>query len=102
MCSSLHSANGGQTVQRRVKTGDGQWTTMTIPIPTVVSDYNKSMGGVDTSDALIGLYSAARKTRKWYSTIFFHFVDIAVVNAYIIHQQLAATQNKRAKNSGKL
>ncbi|KAI2645260.1 PiggyBac transposable element-derived protein 4 [Labeo rohita] len=64
MCSSLHSANGGQTVQRRVKTGDGQWTTMTIPIPTVVSDYNKSMGGVDTSDALIELYSAARKTRK--------------------------------------
>lgn len=127
MCSTFHSAKGGQTVQRRVKTGDGQWTTMTVPIPTVLSNYNKwvnfffsgssqkncavviifyiltvfflenSMGGVDTSDALIGLYSVVKKIRKWYRTIFFHFVDIAVVNTYIIHQQLAAMQNKRAK-----
>lgn len=41
MCSSFHSANEGQTVQRRVKMGGGEWTMMTIPIPSVVLDYNK-------------------------------------------------------------
>jgi len=29
MCSSFHSANGDQTVQRRVKTPDGKWTEKT-------------------------------------------------------------------------
>ncbi|CAM4731032.1 unnamed protein product [Leuciscus chuanchicus] len=39
-----------------------------------------------------------RKNRKGYHSFFFDFVDIAVVNAFIIQQQLAAMQSKRAKN----
>ncbi len=41
MCYSFHSANGDQTVQRRVKTPDGKWTEKTVPIPAAVLDYNK-------------------------------------------------------------
>lgn len=42
-------------------------------------------------DGLIGRYHIRVKTRKWTNRIFFHLIDVAMVNAYILyHRQKCA------------
>ncbi|XP_059354143.1 uncharacterized protein LOC132092088 [Carassius carassius] len=94
MCSSIHKAFTGDTVTRKAKGPDGVWRKRLIPVPSAVKDYSKYTGGVDLSDSLTDYYDVLHKSTKWYETFFFHFLDIAVVNSFILHQKLAKAQNK--------
>ncbi|KAG8180635.1 hypothetical protein JTE90_018253 [Oedothorax gibbosus] len=49
----------------------------------IINSYNKNMGFVDLSDRMANPYGFSRKTMKWPKKLFFHFVNIAVLNAYI-------------------
>ncbi|XP_062375621.1 piggyBac transposable element-derived protein 4-like [Sardina pilchardus] len=95
MCSTIHKAHGEETVQRNMKDAEGQWAKESIAIPPAIQDYNTNMGGVDLSDALISYYNVRRKTKRWHRVFFNHFVDIAIVNAFILHKELARAKGQR-------
>ena len=53
-------------------------------VTQAIADYNSFMGGVDVSDQMIGYYNCLRPTRRYWKTLFFHFIDIAAINAWIL------------------
>lgn len=53
--------------------------------PNIVLDYNNSMGGVDLSDQYMTSYEIMRKSKKWYIKTFFHLLDMAIFNAFVVY-----------------
>ncbi|XP_051559283.1 piggyBac transposable element-derived protein 4-like isoform X1 [Myxocyprinus asiaticus] len=96
MCSTYHKAYGGDTVQRKVKGKDGHRTLVDVPIPAAVLDYNRNMGAVDPPSRITGHYRVLHKPRKWYQSIFYHFLDIAIDNAFILQELMAKAKNQKA------
>ena len=57
---------------------------LSINCPAIVDMYNNSMGGVEVVDALISYYRILIKSKKYYLRVFFHLVDLCVVNAWLL------------------
>jgi len=51
----------------------------------IVMDYNHHMGYVDKSDRMANRYSISYSTSKWTKKLFFHLLDLAILNGYILH-----------------
>ncbi|PNF29671.1 PiggyBac transposable element-derived protein 4 [Cryptotermes secundus] len=54
--------------------------------PHVIEDYNAHMGFVDKSDRMVNSYGIARRTWKWTKKLFFHLLDMTILNAYLLHK----------------
>lgn len=88
--SSMHKASAVSSVRRTNKEGKKE----EVPCPLAIADYNKYMGGVDKIDQMLETYSIVRKSRRWWVKIFFHFMDLAICNSYIIYKT-CSTQNRK-------
>jgi hypothetical protein len=78
-------------VERRIRGGE----KLKVPCPQMVVDYQRYMGGVDIHDQLrLQRYSVqmAFVFKKYYKSIFLGFLDIALVNAYIVWKIYAKQQ----------
>lgn len=56
--------------------------------PIVILNHNKNMGGVDLTDMLLSSTESVRKTIKWYKKVFFHLLDLSVLNSHILFKQV--------------
>ncbi|KAG5891125.1 hypothetical protein JTB14_022237 [Gonioctena quinquepunctata] len=54
--------------------------------PAAVVDYNQNMGGVDKTDMLLSTTKTVRKCIKWYKKVFFHLLDLAVLNSHVVYK----------------
>lgn len=86
MMSTVRTADKNVIATRKEKRG-GMWSLIPIEKPLLIDDYNYGMQGVDKSDQLIASYNVLMKCVRWWKTLFFHCIDIAVVNSFIIFQE---------------
>jgi len=45
------------------------------------------MGYVDNADRLLSMYKIDCKSKKWWLRLFWHFIDLTVVNSFIIYDK---------------
>ena len=86
MVSSIDLENGSNEVKRKVKEPDSKWSSCVVKQPSCIYRYNKYMNGVDRSDQYLAKYNLLWKCLRWWKTLFFHMIDISLVNAFILFQ----------------
>ena len=85
MFSSIDVVNEYVTVNRKIKISD-KWETLEVKQPMAIHKYNTFINGVDKSDQILNTNNVLRKCVRWWKTLFFHMIDIALVNGYICFQ----------------
>lgn len=86
LASNFH---GNETIEVKQKQKDG--TSLLIPCPEIIKDYNNNMGGEDHVDQLRTSYGLNSRAKKWWHRIFWGLIDITFVNAYVIYSKLFET-----------
>lgn len=103
MCELLETKTTGVEIFKYVqKMHDPSWKTIVlrknkdgtsteISMPVMIRDYNKHMGSVDKADQMKSYYELDRKSKKFYSRIFFHFLDVTIVNSLVVSKNSELT-----------
>lgn len=96
LVSTFCGTNPIQKVKRFSRT---EKKNIEIECPNVVKVYNEHMGGVDLQDSLLGLYRCSIRSKKWYHRIFYHMLDVAVVNSWLLYRRIQKQLEKPDKMS---
>jgi hypothetical protein len=77
-----------ETIRRNTKDKNKKYVKIDLKRPTIIGDYNKSMGGTDKHDQLNSYYRSGLKTLAWQPRIYTHFLISTCTNASIIYRKL--------------
>lgn len=72
-------------------------TDSQIMKPECIVRYNKFMGAVDKTDMLLHSVECIRRTTKWYKKLFFHFLDLALLNSHVLYKEITKKSIPLAK-----
>lgn len=78
---------GSQPMGKVVRYDKKQKRKVEVPCPKIVQEYNMHMGGVDLMDSFLGRYRIRVKSRKWYLRLFYHLLDLAVINSWVLFKK---------------
>lgn len=53
--------------------------------PEIITYYNNTKCGVDVLDMCYAIYSSGRRTRRWPLAVFYHMINLASSNGYILY-----------------
>ncbi|XP_046662925.1 piggyBac transposable element-derived protein 2-like [Homalodisca vitripennis] len=85
-CVNLLSTFAGVEPETKVRRYDrSRKLHVEVNCPSIISEYNRHMGGVDLLDSLLGRYKIIQRSKKWYIRLFYHLLDLTVVNAWLIY-----------------
>lgn len=60
-----------------------------IECPNAVLHCNRHMGGIDLMDSFIG------RSKKWYLRIFYHLLDLCMVNAWLLYKRVMTLEGRQ-------
>lgn len=90
----LVSTYCGELPKTKVKRFDrSKKKEIEIDCPQLVTEYNHNMGGVDLLDSHIGRYKIKFRSRKWYMRLFYHLIDLTVVNSWCLYKRVQESKN---------
>ncbi|CAK1592781.1 unnamed protein product [Parnassius mnemosyne] len=55
------------------------------------------MGGVDLMDSFLGRNRIRMKSRKWYMRIFYHLLDLTVINSWVLCKKVEEKKGNHKK-----
>lgn len=84
----LSSYVGTEPVSQVERFDKANKTRVKISCPRIIQVYNAHMGGVDLMDSFIGRYRIEMRSRKWYLRIFYHLLDMTVINSWLVYKYL--------------
>lgn len=85
-CKPMNTCNRFDKAQKK---------NITLQCPNAIKQYNKHMGGVDLVDSFIGRYRIKMKSKKWYMRIFYHLLDVTIINSWLLYKRVL--ENKKEK-----
>ena len=61
-------------------------SSVDVPCPPLLPDYQQYMQGVDIGDQQISCYNIGRRSKKWWERVFSHLIQCALLNAFILER----------------
>ncbi|XP_062571144.1 piggyBac transposable element-derived protein 4-like [Saccostrea cucullata] len=98
--SPIHKGSATGNCQRTVNERSG-YKRKQLMQPVVIKDYNTNMGGVDKSNQMLNKYPCYIKSIfHWWKVLFFHSIDIMIVNSYIIMKEFMKCETESSLHRG--